>query len=426
MKHTRKDLENNKIEYRVEVATEDVAKHHAVAVKKLSRDIKVAGFRKGHVPPEVAAKHVNPSALADEAINTAINEALVELIRLEELQLLDQPSVAVTKFVPAQILEFTATVQIVPPVKLADPEKLEAKKPVVEVDDGDVNDVVENLRRQAAEKQPVKRAAADGDEVLIDFTGVKDGVEFDGGKASDYVLSLGSNSFIPGFESGIVGHKAGEKFDLPIKFPKDYGVKDLAGANAVFKIVLKEVREVKLPKLDDKFAASVAPDLKTLDDLRRDIRKELTARADYETMQKFQDDLLNELAEKSEVEVPEILIEDQLVALEQQFTQNLAYRGLTLDKYLEEQKLTREEWVKKELRPNAEKRVRNGMVIAALARQWDIVATDEEITARQSALVAQYNDPKLVGQFSSPGARRQIANEVVAAKVLNRLADSNS
>ena len=423
MKHTKKDLGGNKLEYRVEVASEDMAGHHAAAVKKLSRDVKVAGFRKGHIPPEVAAKHVNPETLADEAINAAINAALVELIRLEELQLLDRPEISITKFVPAQVLEFTAVIQIVPPVKLANPAKLKVKKPAVEVSDSDVDNVIENLRRQGAEKKPVKRAAADGDEVVIDFTGTKDGVEFDGGKASDYALTLGSNSFIPGFEAGIIGHKTGDKFDLPIKFPENYGAKELAGADAVFQIVLKEVKEIKLPKLDDKFAAAVAPDLKTLSDLRRDIRKELTARADYETMQKFQEDLLNELAEKSVVEVPEILIDDQLAALEQQFTQNLAYRGLTLEKYLEEQKLSRDEWMEKELRPAAEKRVRNSMVMATLSREWDVTATDEDVAARRSAMMTQYNDPKLLERFNDPEMTRQIAQQIIAEKTLWKLAE---
>ena len=425
MKHTKKDLGGNKLEYRVEVASEDVAQHHTAAVKKLSRDVKVAGFRKGHVPPEVAAKHVDPGMLADEAINAAINAALIELIRLEELQLLDNPEISITKFVPAEVLEFTAVIQIVPPVKLADPAKLKTKKQSVEIDDKTVDEMIERLRLNSATRKEVKRAAKDGDEVVIDFTGLKDEVEFDGGKATDYALALGSNSFIPGFEASIVGHKAGDEFDLPLTFPKNYGVKDLAGQAVVFKIVLKKVNEVKLPDLNDKFAASVAPDFKTMADLRNDVKKELTARADYETQQKFQEDLLTELAEKSAVEVPEILINDQLAALEQQFTQNLAYRGLTLDTYLEQEKLTRDEWVARDLRPAAEKRTKGGLVLAELARQWQITVSDEEIAAQQSRIVAQYNDPKLIEHFNTPEAKRQIANDLVTIKVLNKLAALN-
>ena len=426
MKHTKKDLSGNKIEYHIEVATEDVAKHHHASVKKLLRDVKVAGFRKGHVPPEVAAKHVNQTELADEAINAAVNAALVELITIEQLQLLDRPDVAIVKFVPAQVLEFTATVEIVPPVKLANPEKLKAKKQIAKVSDKDIDEVVERLRRDAAIKKEVKRAAKMNDEVVIDFTGMKDGVEFDGGKATDYALILGSNSFIPGFEEGIVGKKAGDEFDIPLKFPKDYGAENLAGHDVIFKIVLKTVKESKLPALDDKFASTVAPDFKTLTDLKNDIKKELTARADHEAQQKFQDDLLGELAETSKIEVPEVLIDDQLAALEQQFTQNLMYRGLTLEKYLEQEKLEHDEWVKKELRPAAEKRVKGSMVIAQLSRDWNITASDEEVVAQQAQILTQYNDPSLKQRFESPEAQRQIAQQIIAEKTLRKLADLNS
>ncbi|MCL2280437.1 trigger factor [Candidatus Saccharibacteria bacterium] len=422
MKHTRKDLEKGKIEYRIEVASEDVAEHHAAAIKKLSGDVKVAGFRQGHVPPEVAAKHVDQAKLADEAINTAINAALVELIRLEQLQLLDRPDISITKFVPAQVLEFTAVIQIVPSVKLADVFKLKTKKSLVKITDKEIDEVIERLRGESATKKEVKRAAKISDEVIIDFTGMKNGVEFDGGKATDYALKLGSNSFIPGFEEGIIGKKAGDEFDLPLTFPEDYGAQNLAGQAVQFKIVLKKVQEVKLPALDDKFASQIAPDIKTLADLKKDIKKELTARAEYEAERKFQDDLLTELTEKSKVEAPEILIEDQLVALERQFGENLTYRGMTLDTYLEQEKLTHDEWIAKELRPAAEKRVRTSLVMAQLTRDWNITVTDEEVTAQQEKIISQYNDPNLRQHFETPEARQQIAQQMMAEKTLHRLA----
>ena len=424
MNHTRKDLSDSKIEYSVEIDQETLAKHHAAATKKLSRDVKVAGFRKGHVPPEVAEKHIDQSKLFDEEVNAAVNAALVELIAAEEIQLLDRPNVNITKFVPGQVLEFTVTAEIVPPVKLADVKRLKTKKPEVKVDAKEIDEVLERLQKGAATKAEVKRAAKDGDEVIIDFTGLKDGEEFDGGKAEDYMLELGSNSFIPGFEEAIVGHKTGDKFDIPVTFPKDYGVEHLAGAEVVFKIILKKVNEVKLPELDDKFAKTIAPDFKTLTDLKNDIKRELTARAEQQTTQKFHEDLLAELAEKSDAPAPEILVEDQEKALEQQFTQNLMYRGLTIEQYLEQQKLTRDEWVAKELRPGAEKRVRNSITLAQLTRDWQISATDEEVKAEQQRILAQYTEPALRANFETPEALQQIAQQIVAEKTLNRLAES--
>jgi len=213
---------------------------------------------------------------------------------------------------------------------------------------------------------------------------------------------------------------------LLLTFPDDYGAKNLAGAKAVFKIKLKKVNAVELPKLDDKFAATISPDFKTLDDLKNDIRRELAARADYDAEQKFRDDLLNELAEKSNVATPEILIDDQEKTLEQQFVQNLAYRGTDLAKYLADEKLTRDEWVAKELRPTAEKRVRNSLTLAELAREWQIAATDDEVDAMQAQIAAQYTDLKLRENFETPEARRQISQQIITENTLKKLAELNT
>lgn len=427
MKHTRKDVSESKIEYHITVAAEDVAKHHRAAVSKLARDVKVAGFRAGHVPPEVAEKHIDPSALADESVNRAINGALVELIELDQIQLLDQPDISVTKFVPGQTLEFKATVEIVPPVKLADPAKLKTKKSAVKIDADEVDEVINRIRNDAAEKVTIKRAAESGDEAIINFDGKdKDGKSIEGAKGDDYALKLGSNSFIPGFEEGIVGHKAGDTFDLPLVFPKDYGAKHLAGAKVNFHIEVKEIKEIKLPELDDTFAASIAPDFKTVDDLKKDIRSELETRAAYDVEQKFKDDLLDELTEKSKVPTPEILVTDQLTSLERNFAQNLMYRGMTVEQYLEGENLTHDEWTKKELRPAAEKRVRNSLVMAQLTRDWDVTVSEDEVVAQQAKVVAQYNDPSLRQRFESDEAKRQLAQQLIADKTLTKLAELNS
>lgn len=427
MKHTRKDLSESKIEYQIEVAADDVARHHRAAVSKLAKDIKVAGFRTGHVPPEIAEKHLDPARLADEAINRAVNSTLVELIELEQIQLLDHPDVSIVKFVPAQILEFKAVVEIVPPVKLADPAKLKAKKSTVKIEADEVEEVIERIRNDASEKITVKRAAKLGDEAIINFDGKdKDGKSVEGAKGEDYSLKLGSGTFIPGFEDGVVGHKAGDKFDLPLTFPKDYNAKHLAGVKVTFKIELKEVKEIKLPDLNDKFATSVAPDFKTVADLRKDIRTELETRAEYDAEQKFKDDLLDELTEKSKVATPEVLVADQITSLERNFTQNLMYRGLTLEKYLEGEGLSRDDWAKKELRPAAEKRVRNSLVMAQLTRDWNITVSEDEVATQQAKVVAQYNDPSLRERFESDEAKRQLAQQLLADKTLTKLADLNS
>lgn len=427
MKHTKKNLSDSQIEFKIAVDAKDVAKHHAAAVKKLSRDVKVSGFRAGHVPAEVAEKHIDPAHLADEAINTAINEALVELIELEQLQLLDRPDINVTKFVPGQDLEFTAKIEIVPPIKLADPAKLKTKKEISKVEAGEVDAVIQRLLSNGAESKTVERAAKIDDEVVIDFDGRDEkGQPVEGAKGEGYPLKLGSKTFIPGFEEGLVGKKAGDSFDLPLTFPEDYGSKKLAGAKVTFKVTVKEVHEFKLPELTDEYAKTLAPDIKDVAGLKADIKNELEARSEFEANQKFQDSLLEELTDKSTVPTPEVLVQDQLTALEQNFAQNLMYRGQTLDQYLDQEGLTREDWITKELRPAAEKRVRNSLVMAQLTRDWNITVTDNEVKAQQEKVVAQYSDPSLKARFQTPEANQQIAQQLMAEKTLAHLAELNS
>jgi trigger factor len=306
---------------------------------------------------------------------------------------------------------------------LGDPKKLKVKKTTTKITQKNIDEVIERLRTGAATKTAVKRAAAAGDEVIIDFTGLRDGQEFDGGKAKDFPLQLGSNSFIPGFEDAIVGHKTGDKFDIPLTFPKDYHAKALAGQKVVFKIDLKKVSEVKPPVLDDKFAATVGP-FKTVAELEQDIRRELEQRAAAETQAKYQQDLLDALVAKSDVEAPDVLVQEQLQAIERDFTQNLTYRGLDLERYLEgEGYKDRADWEAKELRPSAEQRVRRSLVLSELSRQQNITASDAEIDARQAKIVEQYNDPKLRAEFESDGVRRDIANQIITEKTLARLAE---
>ncbi|MCL1877092.1 trigger factor [Candidatus Saccharibacteria bacterium] len=428
MKHTIKNLSDSKVEVHVELTQEEIAEHHAAAVKKMARDVKVSGFRKGHVPLNVAEKHLDPVKVADEAVNNAINAVLNEIIRGEKIRILDQPTITVTKFVPAQVLEFTAGIEVMPTIKLSGIDKLKTKKGLVKIEAKDVDDVLGRLQKSSMTKEEVSdRAAKLGDEVDIDFVGTKDGVEFPGGSAKNYALELGSNSFIPGFEDGVVGHKIGDEFDIPLTFPRDYGAKDLAGAKVNFHVTLNKIREIKSPELNDEFAVKLSPEFKKLDDLKNDIKREVTARAEFEAQRRFEDALVEELADKADFDVPGILVEDQLVAAERNFTQNLLYQGMTVEQYLEQNKFKdREDWIARELRPVCEKTVRKSLVLAQLVEDWNISVTEEEIAAKQAQIIAQYNDPKLKDRFNSPEAKRQIAQQIISDKTLQKLAGLNT
>jgi trigger factor len=425
MKTTKKNLDESKLEFTVILDDAEIKHAHTESVARLVKNVKVKGFREGKVPKEVAEKAINPAELADEEINHAVNDALAQIVRENNLQILDQPKIEITKFVPAQAIEFKATMEIVPELKLPDFAKITVKKEAAKVSDEEISRILENLRQGQATKEKVERAAKNGDEAEIDFEGFLDEKKtdaFDGGKGEKYPLVLGSGSFIPGFEEQIVGHKKNDEFDVKVSFPGDYGAKNLAGKAVVFAVKLREIREIKLPELNDDFAKNMAPDLKTLADLKNDIKRELTERAETEVENKFQNDLLNAVAAKTKfAKVPEILVNDQLQGLENEFATNLMYRGMTLEQYLESAGKTHEKWVETELKPAAETRVKNSMILAQLAREWNISASNDEVASKQGELMAQYSRPELRENLKQPEMVQQIAQQVITEKTLREL-----
>ena len=268
-------LSDTKVQLTIVVGAKELAEAEAVALTKLSKTVKVAGFRAGKVPAAVAAKNVSPQALQEQTLDDALSRAVAEAFMSNNLQALDRPAVEVKKFVPKELLEFTAECEVLPKVELGDYKKLSAKREKVSVSAKEVDETLERMRTGMAEKKEVTRAAKDGDEVVIDFVGKNDGVAFDGGTATDYTLKLGAGQFIPGFEEGIVGHKVGETFDLDLAFPADYHAAELAGSKVVFTTTLNKIQELALPKLDDAFAKKAGP-FKNLDELMADIKSELT------------------------------------------------------------------------------------------------------------------------------------------------------
>lgn len=425
MQYSKKQLDQYKVSYSVAVDQGQLQKSHQAALKQLGKNVKVAGFRPGHVPLAVLEKSVDQAGLFNAEMNEAVNASISELIKRENLRLIDQPQVEVKKYVPTSTLEFDVDVEVVPPIKLADPAKLKVKRPAVKIDQAEVDSVIERLRNSSAERRAVDRPARDGDEVVIDFTGLKDDREFPGGKAKDYTLVLGSGSFIPGFESGIVGHKAGDKFDVKVTFPKEYGAKDLAGKKAVFKINLKKVHQLTLPEPDDKFARSISPDLETMQALRDDITRELTRQEETSAEQDYHQQLLDKLADKSKIDLPPRLIDERLSVDEKQFAQNLLYRGLDMESYLSQLGKTKEQWRQEDLRPRVEKRLRSSMALRQFIDDNHISVTDEALGRRQAEILSHYTDPQMKAHFETPEAIEQTREQLLTEQALTKLAELN-
>ena len=405
----------------------ELAAAEQVALKRLAKTVKVNGFRTGHVPLEIVKKHADPNALAQETLDAALNRAVAEAFLNNNLQVLARPEVEIKKYVPGELLEFTAEADVLPEVKLGDYKKLKAKKAAVNVDKKEIDEVIERIQKGLSEKKEVKRAAKIGDEAAIDFVGKKDGEAFQGGTGKDYPLVLGSNSFIPGFEDALVGLKAGDTKDVKLAFPKDYHAKDLAGQDVVFEVTVKKVNSVKLPALDDKFAAKAGP-FTSMDDLRKDIKAEITAQAERRAKDDMKDELVKQLVAKSTVSVPSVLRDDQIRSLEQDLRQNLMYRGRTLEQYFEEKGYAdRDAWVKAEANDAADARIKAGLVLAQLSKELKIEATADELAAHINTYKQQYaNNSEMAKHFDKPEAQREVANRLITEKTIDKLVELNS
>ena len=425
MKIKSKKLSDSRVKITVTLDSADLKPARERALEKLAKEVQVEGFRKGKVPKDVAAKFIPENDLNAETIDLAVRTTVIEAFKKAEQAPLIIPSVEVTKYVPGEMAEYTATADIVPEVKLGNYKNLGVKRPETKVSAEEVNGVLDNLSHSFAEKKPVKRAAKLTDEVIIDFVGKKDGEAFKGGSAKDYKLVLGSKTFIPGFEDGVVGHEPGDKFELKLTFPKDYGVKDLAGAKTVFEILLKQINEVTKAKIDDDLAKKCGP-FKTLAELKADIKKNLEAQNTHRAEEKFKDDLLKALVKKSTVPAPEVLIEDQMRMLKEDITRNAATQGMSFDEYLERSGETQASW-EKQAREIATERVKASLVLQTLAIEQKITVDDDLVAAKIAELKDVYKkSPEALKNLKNPNVKTDIKNRMIVEAALDLLVQANS
>lgn len=422
MQVTRKDISDTKVKLTITLSLEELVHAKQHELQEQAKSVKVAGFRKGKAPLTVVEKQLDENQLQVSVINHAINDFYGKAVEEQKLRTLNQPDVTIGKFVPFTELEFVAEVEIMPKVKLGDYKKIKKTVAKVTVTEKDVEDVLSNLRSQMAEKKDSEKPAKKGDDVIIDFTGTdKEGKAVSGASGTDYSLNLGSNSFIPGFEDGLIGVKKGDTKELKLSFPKDYHAQTLAGTAITFNVTVKNVQAVTLPEVNDELAAKIGP-FKTAKELNADIKKQLEEQKQQEALNKMKDELVEELVKKSEFKLPEVLVNDQIAMLEQDFSQNLVYRGMTKAEYLKQAGFKdEEEWKKKELQPQAERRVSVGMVLAEVAEQEAITVTNEEIAERTQLYKVQYQQN--ADQFDQPEMQREVASRLLTEKTVDRLVE---
>ena len=426
MKTSVKYLSDTKVAVNVALGVSELKDAELAALNELGKDIKVPGFRKGKVPVSVVSKNVNPNVLAQKTLESALSKAVADAFISEKLQALDRPEVEVKKFVPGSELEFTAESEVMPKIKIGDYKNLKSTAKKVSVTKKDIAEITDRLKKGFASKKTVQRPAKLTDEVNIDFEGKKDGIAFDGGKGEKYDLVLGSNSFIPGFEDGIIGKKTGETFDLKLTFPEDYHADNLKGAEVVFTTTINEIKEVVEPELNDELAAKAGP-FKTVEELEDDIKREITKQKETEATEKLKDDLVAELVEKSTVPVPDVLLKDQMKLIEQDTNRNLMYRGMSIDDYIKSLKYKdKNDWLENEVRPIAEKRVKAGLLLAELSKVEKIEATENELLEKINQLGKQYPSEDMRKHLKTPEVQRDVANRILTEKTVDRLVSLNS
>jgi len=422
MQSVKKDLSPTKVELTItaDQAFMDRVKDHVLG--DLSKSVNMAGFRKGHAPKALIEKNVDQATLQSQFLDHAINDLYVEALTKEKVKVVAQPEVSVTKFVPFTTLEFKATVEVVGKVTLPDYKKIRMSKEVEATTAADVDAVLEDLARRDATKKEVTRAAKYGDEVVLDFKGVdaKTKKAIEGADGKEYPLTLGSNSFIPGFEPEVVGLKAGEEKTFDITFPKDYGSKDLQNKKVQFTIKVHKINEFELPKLDDTFAGKVGP-FRTLAELKADIKKQLHTEKDKQAQRTLENNLLAEIAEKAKADIPKVLVDEEIDRMEEEERRNLVYRGQTWQEHLEAEGKTEAEH-KEGLRESAEIRVKTGLVLGEVAQKEGIDVTDKELNERITELKKQYNDPAMKAELDKPENRREIGSRIITEKTIAALA----
>jgi trigger factor len=386
-------LEGNQGKLTVEVDAETFNKALDQAFKKVVKQVNVPGFRKGRVPRPIFEQRFGVEALYQDALDIVLPEAYTKAVEETSIEPVSQPEIDIEQIGKNEALIFTAEVTLKPEVKLGEYKGLEVEKVDTEVTDEDVENELKELQKRHAELVVKEdEAAAEGDTVVIDFEGFVDGEAFEGGKAENHSLELGSGSFIPGFEEQLIGVKAGEEKEVNVTFPEEYHAEELAGKDAVFKVKVHEVKSLELPELDDEFAVDVDDEVETLDALREKIKNRLKESKEHEAKHTIENAVIEQAAENAEIDVPEVMIENEIDRMMKEFEQRLQAQGLNLDLYKQFSGQDESE-LKEQMKADAEKRVRVSLTLEAIAKTENIEVTDEEVEKELEKMSETYNLP---------------------------------
>lgn len=402
MLKAKNQVETNKYELEIEVSAEAFEEAVQKVYLKQKASITIPGFRPGKAPRKLIEKEYGEGVFFEEAVNEVYGPAVEEAVKEAELTLVCAPDAEVTEVSKEAGVKFKVTCTTKPVVDIKDYKGIKVTKTVNAVTDEEVEHEIGHMLEKGARTINVDdRAAENGDEVVIDFEGFKDGVAFDGGKAEKFNLKLGSGQFIPGFEDQVVGHSVGDEFDIDVTFPENYQAEELAGAPVVFKIKLHEIKKTELPELDDDFVKDTS-DFETVEELRADVRKNLEEEAQKRADADAEGAVLDGVIERLEGEIPEVMFENKVNDMIEDLSNRLSQQGIQLDMYLQFTGMTMES-LKTTYREQAEKQVKLRLALEKIVQLEGIEATEEDIEAEFAHIGEHYNMPvETVKQYIRP------------------------
>lgn len=386
--------EGNEGELTINVSVDEFDKALNEAYKKVVKTVSLPGFRKGRIPRNIFEKQFGVESLYQDAVDIVLPTAYEEAIDQTGIFSIDQPQVDIEQIEKGKELIFKAIVTVKPEVKLGEYKGLEYEAEDVEVTDEEVEKNLENLRENHAELVLKEDGTVEnGDTAVIDFEGFIDGEAFEGGKAENHSLEIGSQQFIPGFEEQLIGKPANEETEIEVTFPEDYQQTDFAGKKATFKVMIHEIKQKELPELDDDFAQDVDEEVETLDELKEKKKEELLSSKETEAENNKRESLLLQASENAEVEIPEVMIETELSNMLQEFEQRVQMQGMTLENYYELSGET-EESIKGQMKEDAEKRVKSNLTLEAILEAEELEVDDSDVDAELEEMAKMYSIDK--------------------------------
>lgn len=406
------NLEKNMAKLTVEVDNAEFVKAIDVAYKKNRNKFSLPGFRKGKAPKDMIMKMYGPQVFFEDALNEILDKTYPEAAKESGLEIVSRPEISVEQIGMDQNVIYTATVAVKPEVTLGEYKGVTVEKAETTVSAKEVNEKLAAELEKNARVVEVEREIKKDDIATIDFVGSVDGVEFEGGKGEDYPLTIGSGTFIPGFEDQLIGHKAGETVDVKVTFPENYGAKDLAGKEALFVTTIKVVKEKQVPAADDEFASEVS-EFDTLDEYKKDLKKTLKEQKEKAATTTNERNVIAQVVENASVEIPAPMLEAQLDNMLYDYQTRLAQQGIPMDQYLQITGQTVEQ-IKDQMKESAEKNLKTSLVIEAIMEKENITVADERVDEEFKKIAEQYKMEyddlmKTVSEEQKESMKREIA-----------------